>query len=433
MWEYVDPNDVIGISYVKDENRCDFYQLRKPDGNKTGGNGDIDLIPAKGIVHFSLTSGMGENGPFGESVLFPVIKAYRHLSLLEDSVIIYRIVRAPERRVFMIDVGNMAPQRAKAYIDAIKNEMRQKRIPNEAGGQERIDSAYNPISMTEDFFLPQTSDGRGSKIDTLPGGENLGEISDLNYFQNRFLQGLRIPSSYMRGSKDDGALIQDGKVGVAYMEEQIFADYIGRLQNKLNGTFDEQFKAYLKASNIKIDENLFKIRLNDPQNFKDYKQAEVDEKLISNFSNLKDVKSIATRTLFEDYLGWSEDRIQKNEVRLKQERAIPDGGIGGRMTELRMMYDPNWLEKQPEIKMGDDWDDYESYTDKKTGSDAEAEPADEAEGGDEASTDGGDAGGGSGGDSAPEGDDGGEPAEGGKEKAEAPPKDAVASIGDDLK
>src|ERR1017187_8157152 len=237
-WRYVDPGDIIGIS-IDEDAKPEFYHIRTGEKNRQGAFGDIMIVPAAGIVHFSLSSSMGENGPFGESPLWASIKAFRHLSLLEDSVIIYRIVRAPERRVFFVDVGNMPPQRVKAYLESIRNEMKQKRIPNESGGTDKVDSVYNPMTMVEDYFFAQTSDGRGSRVETLSGGENLGEIADLTYFQNKFLQGLRIPASYMRGGQDGGATISDGKVGIAYIEEVRFANYVSRLQCKINDVFDD--------------------------------------------------------------------------------------------------------------------------------------------------------------------------------------------------
>jgi hypothetical protein len=356
-WKYIDPNDIIGISINQDGNP-DFYHVRTGEKNKQGAFGDVTIIPAAGMVHFTLSSSMGENGPFGESPLWACIKAYRHLSLLEDSVIIYRIVRAPERRVFFVDVGNMPPQRVKAYLESIKNEMKQKRIPNEAGGTDKIDSVYNPMSMVEDYFFAQTADGRGSRVETLSGGENLGEITDLTYFQNKFLQGLRIPSSYMRGGQEGGATISDGKVGIAYIEELRFANYVARLQTKINSEFDKQFKCYLKSAGIKIDENLFKIHLPDPQNFKIYKQAEVDEKMIANYSNVKEVKELSARFKLKHYLGLSEDSLQENEVMLKQELGIPDGGINENFDDIRMMYDPKWIENRPDIKVPENYDDH---------------------------------------------------------------------------
>jgi hypothetical protein len=356
-WQYIDPGDIIGIS-IDDNGNPEHYHVRTGEKSKTGAFGDVQMYPAEGVVHFTLTSSMGDNGPFGESVLFACVKAFRHLSLLEDSVIIYRIVRAPERRVFFVDVGNMPPQRVKAYLEAIRNEMKQKRIPNESGGTDKVDSVYNPMSMIEDYFFAQTAEGRGSRVETLSGGENLGEIADLNFFQNKFLQGLRIPSSYMRGGADGGIAIADGKVGVAYIEELRFANYVVRLQNKINDTFDAHFKAYMKSAGLKVDPQLFKIKLADPQNFSDYKQAEVYEKLLGNYTNVKDDETLSVRYKQMHFLGMSEDDIQENEALLKQERCIPDGGIADRLTDLRMMYDKQWIENRPEIKVDDSYEDF---------------------------------------------------------------------------
>jgi hypothetical protein len=236
--------------------------------------------------------------------------------------------------------------------------MKQKRIPNETGGTDKIDSVYNPMSMTEDYFFAQTAEGRGSKVETLSGGENLGEITDLTYFQNKFLQGLRIPSSYMRGGQDGGSVISDGKVGIAYIEELRFANFISRLQSKINSEFDKQFKCYLASAGIKIDENLFKIKLPDPQNFKIYRQAEIDEKMISNYGNMKDVKELSARFKLQRFLGLSEDDLQENEVMIKQELGIPEGGIDEGLSEIRMIYDPKWIENRPDIKVPETFDDH---------------------------------------------------------------------------
>jgi hypothetical protein len=169
----------------------------------------------------------------------------------------------------------------------------------------------------------------------------------------------------MRGAADGGAQVNDGKVGVAYIEELRFANYVSRLQSKIHDTFDSHFKAYLKSAGINVDKYLFKIKLVDPQNFMDYKQAEVDEKMIGNYSNVKDNLYLAERYKQKHYLGLSEDDVQENEAMLKQERGIPDGGLGEGFTELRMMYDPAWVEKRPEIKVSDDYDNFEDITTKE--------------------------------------------------------------------
>lgn len=128
-------------------------------------------IDAKHVVHLSLSEGLDNNYPFGNSLLESVFKVYKQKELLEDAIIIYRVQRAPERRVFYIDVGNMPAHMAMGYVERVKNEIHQRRIPSSTGGSTSVvDSAYNPISIGEDYYFPQTAEGRGSKVDTLPGG-----------------------------------------------------------------------------------------------------------------------------------------------------------------------------------------------------------------------------------------------------------------------
>lgn len=353
-WVWMDPLDIIGV-VINDDNEIVSYQLRKGNQN-SGGFAQVDLVPAAGLVHFSLASSMNNGNPFGESVLRPAMKAYKQLSMLEDAVIIYRIVRAPERRVFFLDVGNMPPQKVKQYLEAVKNDVKQKRIPNEGGGSDKIDSVVNPMSMVEDYYFAQTANGRGSRVETLSGGESLGEIADLNYFQNKFFKGLRIPSSYMRGQNADGAQVQDGKVGLAYFEEQKFANYIKRLQNKLSPVFDMHFKRFLLSIGIKIDPDLFKIEMPEPQNFIKYKQAALDAEMLNNFGNVKDIPYMSKREALKRYLGWSEDDIQANEAQIRIEKNIPEGGYGPTLTDMRMIYDEKWNDSRPDIKVPDGFD-----------------------------------------------------------------------------
>lgn len=285
------------------------------------GIGQTVGIDASSMVHLSLSEGIDSNWPFGNSILESVFKVYKQKELLEDAVIIYRVQRAPERRVFYIDVGEMQPHKAMAYVERVRNEIHQKRIPNRAGGGSSIlDASYNPMSMLEDFFFAQGVDGRGSKVETLPGGENLGDIDDLRWFDNKLKRGLGIPSSYLPSGPDDGtAAYNDGKVGTSYIQEYRFAQYCRRLQMLLSDVFDKEFKLYLKKREYNIDSGLFELRFSEPQSFSRYRQIEIDSARINIFQPLADVPYLSKRFLLQRYLDLSEDEILENEKLWKEE------------------------------------------------------------------------------------------------------------------
>lgn len=273
-------------------------------------------INAEHVVHLSLTEGLDVNWPFGNSVLENVFKVFKQKELLEDSIIIYRIQRAPERRMFYIDVGNMPSHMAMAFVERIKNEISQRRIPTQTGGgQNMMDATYNPLSVQEDYFFPQTAEGRGTKVEVLPGGQNLGEITDLHFFTNKLFRGLRIPASYLPTGMDDGNAgnYADGKVGVALIQEWRFNQYCQRLQKMVIEKLDQEFKMFMRWRGINIDNNLFELRFNEPQNFASYRQAEVDSARINSFTSLEQYPYLSKRFLMTRFLGLTEEEMADNE------------------------------------------------------------------------------------------------------------------------
>lgn len=272
-------------------------------------------IPAEHVVHLSISEGLDNNYPFGNSLLENIFKVYKQKELLEDAILIYRIQRAPERRVFHIDVGNMPSHMAMAFVERVKNEIHQRRIPSQTGGgQNVIDSAYNPLSINEDYFFPQTAEGRGSKVETLPGGTNLGEIDDLKYFTNKLFRGLRIPSSYLpTGADDSQASFNDGRVGTAYIQELRFNKYCERLQALVTSVFDEEFKLYMNSRGVNIDSNLFELKFNPPLNFASSKQAGLDAERISTYNTIQAVPYMSKRFAMKRFLGLTDDEIAENE------------------------------------------------------------------------------------------------------------------------
>ena len=270
---------------------------------------------SKHIVHVSLTEGMDPAWPFGVSILEPIYKTFKQKELLEDSIIIYRVHRAPERRVFMIDVGNMPPHKARQYLEQIKSEVQQKRVPNKDGaGNSVADSAYNPMSMLEDYFFAQTAEGRGSKVDTLPGGENLGQIDDLRYFNNKLLRGLRIPASYLpTGPEDGSAQYNDGKVGIAYIQEYRFARYIERLQKQIQEDFDKEFKMFLKHRGIDIDSSGFRLEFNKPMNFSSYREIALETERAQLYTQIAAIPYLSNQFKLQKYLGLTDEEVKINE------------------------------------------------------------------------------------------------------------------------
>ncbi len=334
-WDFIHPKHVVGAIVDKEDvTKIIAWQIRKyvKDAKATYGvplqsssaQDNTEIVPASEMVRFTLNDDMSDTAPFGESVLRPVYRSHKQKELLEDSVVIYRIQRAPERRVFYIDVGKMPPQRVKQYLEQIKNEIKQKKVPTFNGGTEQVDSVYNPQSMSEDFFFAQRADGRGSRVETLPGGQGLGELSDLEYFMDKVIRGLRIPYSYMYQEKEpSGAIFNDGRTGVAYIQELRFAQFIQRLQQYFESELDKEFKKYLRLANIIIDDDVWEVKLPEPSNFGIYRQQELDAALLNGFAQADAVEYMAKRFIMSRYLQLDDADIIENERLLREEKGLP--------------------------------------------------------------------------------------------------------------
>jgi len=304
------------------------------NGTRFSNNQNEVAIEAKHVIHLSLSEGLDNNYPFGNSLLENIFKVFKQKELLEDAILIYRIQRAPERRIFYIDVGNMPSHLAMSFVERVKNEIHQRRLPSATGGGTNvIDSAYNPLSINEDYFFPQTAEGRGSKVETLPGGTNLGEIDDLRYFTNKLFRGLRIPSSYLpTGADDSQAQYNDGRVGTAYIQELRFNNYCQRLQSLMQDVIDQEFKLYLYERGVNIDSSLFEVQFQPPQNFATYRQAELDGQRVPQFQTMSQIPFMSKRFAMKRFLGMSDEEMAENEKMWAEENgkgsAIPTDSSG---------------------------------------------------------------------------------------------------------
>ena len=188
-----------------------------------------------------------------------------------------------------------------------------------------MDATYNPLSINEDYFFPSTADGRGSSVEILQGGQNLGEIDDLKYFNNRLARGLRIPSSYLpTGPEESERPLVDGKVGTALIQEFRFNQYCERLQGYITRKLNEEFKLFLRWRGFNIDSGLFDIKLTPPQNFAAYRQSEIDQVRVAVFTQVAALPYMSVRFAMERFMGLSQEEIKKNETLWNEERSKPE-------------------------------------------------------------------------------------------------------------
>mgnify|MGYP001593978947 CR=1 FL=1 len=362
-WMHLNAKHVLAaVVDAEDATKIVAYQIRSDVKKPSVGNGgygqqvtqeyETEIVPASEIVRFTLNDDMSDQAPFGLSVLADVYRVQKQKELLEDAIVIYRVQRAPERRVFYVDVGKMPPQRTKQYLEQVKNELRQKKIPSSSGGVASIDSTYNPQSMSEDFFFASRGNGAGTKVETLPAGQNLGELTDLEYFRDNLLRGLRIPPSFIPNFQtgDTAGSFSDGQVGTAYVQEIQFFKFVERLQSKVNATIDLEFKRFAKDIGIKVDESMYTVRLAEPTNYEKYKEAAVDGDLLGQFGNADGVEFLSKRFVMSRYLKMTPEEIATNEMMLRQERGLSP--LDGKA--LVRIYNPDLMDLESPDSEGDD-------------------------------------------------------------------------------
>ena len=184
------------------------------------------------------------------SYLHKSIKALNQLRMIEDSLVIYRLSRAPERRIFYIDVGNLPKIKAEQYLKEVMNRYRNKLVYDASTGEIRDDRKH--MSMLEDFWLPRREGGRGTEITTLPGGQNLGELSDIEYFQKKLYRSLGVPESRIAGSGDGFNL---GRSSEILRDEIKFTKFVGRMRKRFSHLFNDLLKTQLILKNIVTPED----------------------------------------------------------------------------------------------------------------------------------------------------------------------------------
>ena len=295
--------------------------------NPSGNNSKSSIKIAKDSVTY-VTSGLFDrNKGTCLSYLHKAIKALNQLRMIEDSLVIYRLSRAPERRIFYIDVGNLPKVKAEQYLRDVMMRYRNKLVYDANTGEVRDDRKF--MSMMEDFWLPRREGGRGTEITTLPGGQNLGELSDIEYFQKKLYRALGVPES--RIANDGGFNL--GRSSEILRDELKFAKFVGRLRKRFANMFSDMLRTQLILKNIIAPEDWDQI--ND--------HIQYDFVYDNQFSELKESEllneRLGTLATIEPYIGrfYSQDWVRRKVLRQSDtemeeldnqiEKEIADGTI----------------------------------------------------------------------------------------------------------
>ena len=255
---------------------------------------------------------MDAKNTFVISYLHKAIKGLNQLRMIEDAVVIYRLSRAPERRIFYIDVGNLPKGKAEQYMRDVMVKYRNKMVYDANTGELRDDRKH--MSMLEDFWLPRREGGKGTEITTLPAGQNLGQMEDVQYFLKKLLQSLSVP--YSRLEQQSGGMVGMGRTTEITRDELRFNKFIGRLRNKFSQLFDHALSTQLALKGICTREEWEKFR---EDIFYDYKKD-------NNFTELKEAELLQQRlqlvTVIDPFVGkyYSQEWVKKNVLRLTDEQ-----------------------------------------------------------------------------------------------------------------
>ena len=276
-----------------------------PTNNLGGGGGAKGTRIAKDAITYCTSGLVDRNKGNVLSYLHKAIKALNQLRMIEDSLVIYRLSRAPERRIFYIDVGNLPKVKAEQYLRDVMMRYRNKLVYDANTGEVRDDRKF--MSMMEDFWLPRREGGRGTEITTLPGGQNLGELSDIEYFQKKLYRSLGVPES--RIAADGGFNL--GRSSEILRDELKFAKFVGRLRKRFAQLFSDMLKTQLILKNIVSPEDWDKI--ND--------HIQYDFLYDNQFAELKESEMLNERlgilATIEPYIGkyYSQEYVRKKVLR----------------------------------------------------------------------------------------------------------------------
>lgn len=312
------------------------YLLRRPIINpKTGTTEKVEYIPFdKNQVTYINSGTWNEDKTLRLPFIENARRAYRQLSLIEDAIVIYRLVRAPERLVFNVDVGNMPPPKAEAYLKKLMHSYwSRKTYDNAQGGTV---NAFDPQSMLDAFWFAKRAGSEGTSVDQLAGGANLGELTDLMYFVKKLYKSLKVPANRLEPEstyQDDTSILR---------EELKFAKFIIRLQHQFTLGLKDAFITQLKLKglwkNYSLKENDIELKFNPPSSFHAMREQQIFDLKQSNYNNMATGEYVSNTFAQKKYLGWKDVEIKQNREWLRKDKEL-----AFELAQIETM-GPNWEE-----------------------------------------------------------------------------------------
>ena len=265
------------------------------------------------IVHFRLRTADPAYYPYGKSIAALAVRIFRSLKLMEDAMLVYRLSRAPERRIFYIDVANLPANKAEMFIEKVKEKFKKEKYYNTAAGT--VDARHNPLSADEDFFVP-TRGSQGTKIETLPGAQNLGEVDDVKYFRDKLLAALKVPKDYVV-EKDKSP---ERKANLSQLDAK-FARVITRVQQQIEIGLEQIAKRHLAL--VGFPKHLIKevkIVLPDPSDVFTKRKMEIDEQKSRVIQAVMGLGLFPKSTIYKEFYDMTDQQIEETMSELEKEQ-----------------------------------------------------------------------------------------------------------------
>lgn len=287
------------------------------------------------LIHFRRLTSDSNFYPYGKSIAASAIRTWRSLRLMEDAMLIYRLQRAPERRVFKIDIGTMPQSKGEAYLERVKAKFKKEKYWDTGTGT--VNERYNPASVDEDFFV-LTRNGKGTDIDVLPGGQNLGDIDDVKYWRDKVLAAMKVPKDFIV-EKDKSP---ERKANLSQLDLK-FSKAVSRLQRDVEVGIEEMFRRHLKLKGYPMAViRSVSIRLQPPSDMHEKRRLELDQAKLMVVSQMQGLQLFDDEYIYKEYFGMSDSEINEMVARMKkraeqeaaeqaaqQEAAMGGGAIPG--------------------------------------------------------------------------------------------------------